>query len=105
VTTPATPAEVLPASLFETPKLPGDKSTETLLSKKVESWAARRASAAATPDGPAYTVQAGDSLWKIAASQLGSGTRCDDIAKLNADVLKGKDALMPGMKLRLPPKS
>jgi len=59
---------------------------------------------AATPAGSSYVVQDGDNLWKIAASQLGSGARCDEIAKLNTDVLKDKDVLDIGMRLRLPSK-
>jgi len=49
-----------------------------------------------------YVVQSGDSLWKIAAKQLGNGTRYDEIAELNADVLNGGDDLTVGMRLKLP---
>jgi nucleoid-associated protein YgaU len=84
------PTDVLPQALFE----------------KVESLGRRAPAAARTPvpEGRWYTVQSGDSLWKIAASQLGSGTRCDEIAKLNAETLNSRDTLDPGMKLRLPAK-
>ena len=51
-----------------------------------------------------YTVEEGDSLWKIASAQLGSGARCDEIAKMNVDALKSRDTLSIGMKLRLPSK-
>lgn len=56
------------------------------------------------PEGRWYVVQDGDSLWKIASSQLGSGARCDEIAKMNTDILKNKDVLDIGMRLRLPSK-
>ena len=49
-----------------------------------------------------YVVQSGDSLWKIAAKQLGNGTRYDEIAELNTDVLNGDDNLTVGMHLKLP---
>lgn len=49
-----------------------------------------------------YVVKSGDSLWKIAAKQLGNGTRHDEIAELNADVLQGGDDLTVGMHLKLP---
>jgi len=49
-----------------------------------------------------YVVQSGDSLWKIAAKQLGNGARYDEIAELNADVLNGGDDLTVGMRLKLP---
>lgn len=53
-------------------------------------------------EGRRYVVQEGDNLWKIAARELGSGARCDEIAKLNTDILKNKDVLDIGMCLRLP---
>lgn len=56
------------------------------------------------PQGRYYVVQDGDSLWKIAATQLGSGARSEEVAKLNRDLLKSKDALTIGMRLRLPSK-
>ncbi|MBN2131541.1 MAG: LysM peptidoglycan-binding domain-containing protein, partial [Sedimentisphaerales bacterium] len=51
-----------------------------------------------------YVVQDGDNLWRIASAQLGSGARYEEIAKLNADVLKGKEVLDVGVRLRLPSK-
>jgi nucleoid-associated protein YgaU len=54
--------------------------------------------------GKSYTVRDGDSLWKIAADQLGDGSRYQEIAKLNADVLSDEDRLTIGMTLKLPPK-
>ena len=56
------------------------------------------------PQGRYHVVQDGDSLWKIATSQLGNGARFEEIAELNADVLKSKDALAIGTRLRLPSK-
>ncbi len=53
-------------------------------------------------EGRWYVVQDGDNLWKIASKQLGSGARCDEIAKMNTDTLKDKDVLDIGMRLRLP---
>jgi len=56
------------------------------------------------PQGPFYVVQDGDNLWKIATAQLDNGTRWEEIAKLNADLLKSKDTLAIGMRLYLPAK-
>ena len=47
-------------------------------------------------------VREGDSLWKIAAEQLGDGSRYTEIAKLNADILDDEDTLSVGMRLRMP---
>jgi len=54
--------------------------------------------------GKSYTVRDGDSLWKIAADQLGDGSRYQEIAELNADVLSDEDSLTIGMTLKLPAK-
>ena len=49
-----------------------------------------------------YVVQEGDSLWRIAAEQLGDGNRYGEIAKLNAGVLDDEDNLAVGMRLKMP---
>jgi nucleoid-associated protein YgaU len=58
---------------------------------------------AATPPGVTwYTVKENDNLWKIAAEQLGSGTRWTEIKELNA--LKS-DEVRVNMRLKLPPRA
>ncbi|MFE4548272.1 N-acetylmuramoyl-L-alanine amidase [Streptomyces sp. NPDC056785] len=49
-----------------------------------------------------YTVQVGDSLWSIAVSHLGSGSRWTEIAALNK--IRDAGALTPGQVLKLPKK-
>jgi len=49
-----------------------------------------------------YVVREGDSLWKIAAGQLGNGSRFTEIAKLNADIIDDDDNILVGMHLRMP---
>jgi nucleoid-associated protein YgaU len=49
-----------------------------------------------------YTVKEGDSLWEIAASQLGDGNRYKEIIKLNPDVSADGKNLSVGMKLKIP---
>lgn len=51
-----------------------------------------------------YVVKEGDSLWKIAAEQLGSGSRYKEIGKLNSDVLTSDDSLRIGTALNMPAK-
>ncbi|MHC4070124.1 MAG: LysM peptidoglycan-binding domain-containing protein [Planctomycetota bacterium] len=55
-----------------------------------------------TSRGKSYTVRDGDSLWKIAADQLGDGNRYTEVAKLNANVLSDEDSLTVGMNLKMP---
>jgi nucleoid-associated protein YgaU len=49
-----------------------------------------------------HVVREGDSLWRIAAEQLGDGNRYSEIVKLNAGVLDNEDNLSVGMRLRMP---
>jgi len=49
-----------------------------------------------------YVVREGDSLWRIAAQQLGDGTRYEEINELNADIVEDEDYLTVGMSLRIP---
>ncbi len=49
-----------------------------------------------------YTVKSGDSLWKIAAEQLGDPRAVESIKQLNQEQLHGSDIVRPDMKLRLP---
>lgn len=55
--------------------------------------------ASATPAVKTYTVKAGDSLWRIAAQQLGNGARYKEIKTLNG--LKN-DTIHAGQILKLP---
>ena len=57
---------------------------------------------AAPVRGRTYTVQPGDSLWRIAQTQAGGGSAVASIQALNAAVLGGGDTVHPGMVLRLP---
>ena len=52
-----------------------------------------------------YTVQPGDSLWRIASKVVGDVNKLDEIRALNKDALGGADRLRPGMTLVLPGKN
>jgi len=61
--------------------------------------------APATTTAEVYVVAAGDNLWRIASDVCGDPGTLDQLRQLNKDVLKGKDNLKVGMKLKLPPKA
>lgn len=49
-----------------------------------------------------YTVVRGDSLWRIAQRQLGTGTRWKEIYNLNQDQISNANLIYPGQVLQLP---
>jgi len=49
-----------------------------------------------------YAVRSGDCLWNIAARQLGSGFRWQEIYELNRPILKNPNLIFPGQELILP---
>ncbi len=52
--------------------------------------------------GETYTVQAGDTLWKIAQEVLGDGSKYMKIFEANSELLKDPDHIYPGQELRIP---
>jgi len=81
-------AGVLSGSMFE--------KVESIGRKHLPSGSSRAES------GGWYVVKDGDSLWKIAADQLGNGSRYKEIVKLNPGILSDEDNLDVGTRLRLP---
>lgn len=49
-----------------------------------------------------YTVEKGDTLWKIAQKLLGQGTRWRELYELNKDVIQNPNELASGVLLKLP---
>lgn len=65
--------------------------------------AERSRSALGTGDGQAYVVREGDSFYRIAVRELGSGSRWPELFELNKSKVNGKpEALRPGQVLVLP---
>jgi len=97
----------------------GQKLTMPLLKDKAESVfpkslfekvksISRKLTSSDTPKTPSakrnrqYVVREGDSLWQIAAEQLGDSTRYEEISELNTDILEDEDYLAVGTQLRMP---
>jgi len=49
-----------------------------------------------------YVIQKGDSLWKIAEKELGSGHRWKYLYELNKDKIKNPNKLKAGQKIVIP---
>ena len=64
--------------------------------------AAEAVEAAVESDQRTYTVQAGDSLWKIAEKMYGSGGKYMKIFEANTDLLENPDKIFPGQELVIP---
>jgi nucleoid-associated protein YgaU len=58
--------------------------------------------AEAEPDAQTYTVQSGDTLWKISEQVYGNGSKYMKIFQANADLLENPDRIFPGQKLVIP---
>jgi len=53
-------------------------------------------------EGRSYTVESGDTLWKIAEQMYGNGSKYMKIFEANTDLLKNPDQIFPGQKLKIP---
>lgn len=71
------------------------KPADTIYAGQVLKLPVKTASAART-----YTVKAGDSWWSIAASQLGDGSRYNELARLNGKT--AASVIHPGDVIKLP---
>jgi nucleoid-associated protein YgaU len=59
-------------------------------------------SSSTAPPPRTYTVQKGDSLWKIAKQFYGKGNAWSRIHEANKDLIHDPDVIQPGWKLRIP---
>jgi len=87
VKTATKPENVFPSSLVE--KVTSIGSRHLRGNKKGDS-------------GRFYVVKEGDRLWDIAERKLGAALRYKEIIKLNPQLQKDPDNLVPGMRLKLP---
>ena len=58
--------------------------------------------AAAAPEPTFYTIQKGDSLWKIASAHYGDGNKWNALFEANREVIKDPDLIYPGQQIRVP---
>jgi nucleoid-associated protein YgaU len=92
---------VAPPSPFEEP--PQEPvAAESELGAAETGAAAPEAQATAAASGLTYTVQSGDTLWKIADEMYGNGSKYMKIFEANSDLLEHPDRIFPGQELSIP---
>ena len=91
-------------------QIQGGSSTETLSKKPAPVLVAPNVSVLikpARPPGPentqSYVVKSGDSLYAISRKFYGDSSHIDLIYQANRDVMRSKNSLSVGQKLRIPP--
>lgn len=55
-----------------------------------------------TPTARFYTIEKGDSLWKIAQQHYGDGNKWQRLFEANREVIKDPDLIYPGQQIRVP---
>jgi nucleoid-associated protein YgaU len=98
--TPQTSSSPTAQAAPEGVKSPGQGPTTA---SAAPSSATASVSSPAVPGTREYVIKEGDSFWKIAASQLGSGTRYKEILQLNPTLSPNKP-LEIGTKILIPAK-
>ena len=93
-----------PLGSSEPEKNTTESSFSNILFEKVKSIGRKNPSTDTRQTKPSreYIVREGDNLWRIAAKQLGDGSRYTEISKVNANILEDQNTLIVGMRLRIP---
>jgi nucleoid-associated protein YgaU len=94
---------VAPPEPVETAPEPIPTPTPEAETPAVEAPApAAEESAEAAEGGKTYTVQSGDTLWKISEEVYGNGSKYMKIFEANTDLLEHPDRIFPGQELKIP---
>lgn len=106
------PHRVYPGQKLFVPPLPGAATADSRIHRAFSSKVFEKVETVGQRHLPAgnlrqekireYVVRQDDNLWRIAAEQLGSGSRYLEIAKLNASTLEDEDNVPVGMRLKIP---
>ena len=91
--------------IFEQIKNAFSKGDEDFEDKEVVAEAATPVPTTPEPLADAaelYTVQSGDTLWRIADRVYGDGEKYMSIFEANSEVLGSPDAVLPGQELNIP---
>ncbi len=98
------PSEEAKNKFWDQIKLVSPTQDDITADISVDSSRAAAAVAGGTAGVEAYTVKAGDSLWRIAQNQLGDGKRFMDIFYANRDKMKNSPhtVIHPGDVLNVP---
>ena len=82
----------------------GKAGAQTAVPKAPTQTAAPAPAQAPAASGDAYVVVSGDSLWLIAANQLGNSKRWREIYNLNQNIIANPELIFAGQKLAMPAK-
>lgn len=85
------------SSEIEPPKGPPEQAVETEPENPGDTAPANQEWSSRT-----YTVQSGDTLWKIAAEMYGNGAKYQQLFEANQPMLTDADKIYPGQVLRVP---
>jgi len=77
-------------------------ASEAANAENAEATAATETTPANMPEPTFYTIQEGDTLWKIAQQTLGDGNHYEKIVAANLEVIKDADKIYPGQTIRIP---
>lgn len=61
-----------------------------------------RGKAGSGKESTTYTVKSGDTLWRIAETCYGDGSKYTQIFEANKDLLASPEAVVPGQVLQIP---
>ena len=79
-----------------------EEPAEPVIEQAEAENAAEEAEKVEEDDSNTYTVQSGDTLWKIASNAYGDGSKYMTIFEANTDILENPDRIFPGQKLVIP---
>jgi len=93
---------VAPPEPVEPPPAPSEAVSAEASAVETETVDVEAPAGPSSASGRTYTVQSGDTLWKISEEIYGSGSKYMKIFEANTDLLEHPDRIFPGQELKIP---